>query len=299
MDMPSRDDVSMQGRVCLVTGANSGIGQAASLRLAQMGATVVMVARSRERGEAARADVLARSGGSSVDLLLADLSSQAEVRRLASEVQSRYERLHVLINNAAIIPSQRTETVDGVETQLAVNVLAPFLLMNLLGGRLKAGASASYPRHSRIVNVSSMVHWSATLNLDDLQSADSYALWGWSTYGMTKLALLLLTREAARRLQGEGVTANALHPGVYGTHLTRGLPRFVDALARLFLPRPRRGGRALAHLAASPDVEGETAHYYARMRPAPSSPASADMAAAARLWQFCADLTHLSPEESL
>ena len=297
--MPLHDNVSMQGRVSLVTGANSGIGKAASLRLAQMGATVVMVARSRERGEAARADVLARSDSGSVDLLLADLSSQAEVRRLAAEVRSRYERLHVLINNAAIIPSQRTQTVDGIETQLAVNVLAPFLLMNLLGGMLKAGASASYPRHSRIVNVSSLVHWSATLNLDDLQSVQGYALWGWSTYGMTKLALLMITREAARRLQGEGVTANALHPGVYGTHLTRGLPRFADALTRVLFPRPKLGGRVLVHLAAGPDVEGETAHYYARMRPAPSSPASADMAAAARLWAICADLTHLSSEESL
>jgi NAD(P)-dependent dehydrogenase (short-subunit alcohol dehydrogenase family) len=157
----------MKGKICLVTGANAGIGRATALGLAQMGATVLMVCRSRERGLAAQTDIQARSGNEDVHLWLADLSVQADVRRLAADINGNYDELHVLINNAGIITQQREETADHLEKQFAVNHLAYFLLTNLLLDKLKASAPA------RIVNVASQVHSGGHIDFDDLQSSGS------------------------------------------------------------------------------------------------------------------------------
>jgi len=158
-----RPESSMSGRVCLITGGSSGIGKATALGLANRGANVVMVGRERSRGEAARTEIVEKSGNELVDLMLADLSSQESIRHLAEDFTSRYGRLHVLINNAGIFTSKRTLTVDGIETTFAVNHLAPFLLTNLLLDVLEASAPA------RIINVTSSGERSGTINFEDLQ----------------------------------------------------------------------------------------------------------------------------------
>src|SRR2546426_4670781 len=200
---------SMQGKICMVTGANSGIGKATAL--AQMGATVVMVCRDRARGEEARSEITTKSRNNAVDLLQADLSSQQSIRQLVENFQHHYTQLHVLINNAGVAFPGRRETVDGLEMMFAVNYLAPFLLTNLLLDVLKASAPA------RIVNVSSASHKSGYIQMDDLQGEKHSR--SMRAYGQSKLAVVLFTYELARRLQGTGVTANCLDPGFVGTHI--------------------------------------------------------------------------------
>src|SRR5467141_2955036 len=251
-------NTSMQGKVCLLTGATSGIGKATALGLAQMGATVVMVSRDRARGEAAQAEIKTKSGNAAVDLLLADLSAQQSIRQLVENFQQRYTQLHVLINNAGLFVLRRRTTVDGLEMTFAVDYLAPFLLTNLLLDMLKASAPA------RIVNVSSNSHEAGYIKLDDLQAEHHYR--SMRAYRQSKLAVVLFTYELARRLQGTGVTANCLHPGGVGTNLFRGLPGFLQALIKLVTIGPERGARTSIYLASSPEVEGITGKYFVRRR---------------------------------
>src|SRR3984893_4708652 len=203
-------NTSMQGKICMVTGANSGIGKATALALAQMGATVVMVCRDRARGEEARSEITTKSKNNAFDLMQADLSSQESIRQLVEHFKQRYTQLHVLINNAGAAFPGRRETVDGLEMTFAVNYLAPFLVTNLLLDVLKASAPA------RIVNVSSNSHEAGYIQMDDLQEEKHYR--SMRVYGQAKLAVVLFTYELARRLQGTGVTANCLHPGFVATH---------------------------------------------------------------------------------
>ncbi len=205
----------MTGKTVLITGATSGIGKATAMGLANMGASVVMVGRDRGRGEAAVAEIKERSGNASVDLMLADVSSQREIRRLADGFGEAYPRLDVLVNNAGVFRSERITTADGIEATFAVNHLAYFLLTNLLLERLKASAP------SRIVNVASADHSNATIDFDDLQGEKGYR--GAKAYSRSKLANVLFTYELARRLRGTGVTVNCLHPGVVGTNLGSGV----------------------------------------------------------------------------
>src|SRR5947208_1507841 len=191
--MPS-SNTSMQGKVCIVTGANSGIGKATTLGLAQMGATVVMVCRDQSKGEQAQNEIKEKSENDAIDLMLADLSSQESIHRLAENFQQHYQQLHVLINNAGVANLSRRETVDGLEMTFAVNYLAPFLLTNLLLDKLKTSAPA------RIVNVSSAAHTSGSIQMDDLQAEKLYR--PMRTYPQSKLAVVLFTYELARRLQG-------------------------------------------------------------------------------------------------
>ena len=280
--------VDMRGKVCMVTGANAGIGRATALGLARMGATVVMVCRNTDRGQEALAWVQQESGNSSVRLFLADLSSQASIHRLATDFKALYPALHVLINNAGIIPRRWILTEDGLETQFAVNHLAYFLLTALLLDVLKAGAPA------RIINVSSQLHGRAPLDFDDLQSERSYNRV--LVYARTKLANVLHSYELARMLEGTGVTANCLHPGVVATNLladATGLPRVIRLAARVVRASPEAGARTSLYLATSPEVEGVTGKYFVRQRAVPSSEASYDQSAARRLWRVSEELTGL------
>jgi NAD(P)-dependent dehydrogenase (short-subunit alcohol dehydrogenase family) len=275
----------MKGKICLVTGANAGIGRATALGLAQMGATVIMVCRSRERGETVQREIRAESGNSQVDLLLADLSAQADIRRLAADINANYSALHVLINNAAIIPQQRRETADHLEMQFAVNHLAYFLLTNLLLDKLKASAPA------RIVNVASQVHASGVIDFDDLQARRHYH--ASQVYSNTKLANVLFTYELARRLQGSGVTVNCLHPGVVATNLLNdymGVPhggrdRGIDT---------SKGAQTSLSLATSPEVAGVSGRYYVNQEARRSTAVAYDETLARRLWQVSAELTGLN-----
>jgi NAD(P)-dependent dehydrogenase (short-subunit alcohol dehydrogenase family) len=278
----------MSGKVCLVTGGSSGIGWATALGLANMGATVIVVGRDRSRGEAVVAEIKQKSNNDAVDLMLADLSSQASIRRLAEDLKDRYQQLHVLINNAGVFISKRTVTADGIETTFAVNHLAPFLLTNLLLDVLKASAPA------RIINVSSSGERLGILNFDDLQGEGRYS--GFRAYNQSKLAMILFTYELARKLEGTDVTVNCVHPGVVVTNLGRGSSGSFGLLLRLMRPffsSPEKGAETSIYLASSPEVEGVSGKYFAKKSEAKSSERSYDAAIARRLWQVSAEMTKL------
>ena len=205
------EEKNMNSKICVVTGASDGIGKATALGLAKMEATVVMVGRNRKRLEDALAETKKKSGSDNLSFMIADLSSQISIRQLASDLVSKYSSLHVLINNAGIIPKTRIVTEDGLETQFAVNHLGYFLLTNLLLDLLKANTPA------RIINVSSGAHRNGSINFDDLSSEKSYD--SSQVYANTKLANVLFTYEMARRLGNSNLTANCLHPGVIATKL--------------------------------------------------------------------------------
>jgi NAD(P)-dependent dehydrogenase (short-subunit alcohol dehydrogenase family) len=283
------DKSTMKDRVVLVTGANSGIGRAASLALAKMGATVVMVARNKERGEAARSEIIRESQNGSVDLLLADLSSLESVRQLATEFQRKYSKLHVLINNAGLFNQRRHVTMDGYEDTFATNYLAPFLLTNLQLDVLKASAP------SRIINVSSVGHYNGHINFDDLNLEKDYG--GWKAYGQSKLALVLFTHELAKKLQGTGVTVNAVHPGTVATNIwTRplGPVGFIMALPKLFMTTPKQGAETIVYLASSPDAKDLNGEYLEKLKVKKSSDESYNEEIAQRLWDVSAKLTRLA-----
>jgi NAD(P)-dependent dehydrogenase (short-subunit alcohol dehydrogenase family) len=287
--MPTIDS-SMQGKICMITGANSGIGKETALALARKGATVVMVSRDRARGEAAQNEVKAQSGNNRVDLLLADLSSQQSIHQLVEDFQRRYSQLHVLINNAGVYMLNWRETVDGLEMSFAVNYLAPFLLTNLLLDTLKASAPA------RIINVSSEAHEQGYINLDDLQSEKGFPFM--RAYGQSKLAVLMFTYELARLLEGTGVTVNALHPGFVATNIGQsGVPSFLRPLVRLILSipgiSPEEGAKTSVYLASSPDVEGVSGRYFVKSIPVRSAPISYDEALQQKLWEESARLVKL------
>jgi retinol dehydrogenase-14 len=278
----------MGEKVCLITGATSGIGRATAMGLANMGAGVVMVGRDRGRGEAALADIREKSANASVDLMLADLSSQEEIRRLADDFKEAYPRLDVLINDAGLFRSQRITTADGIEMTFAVNHLAHFLLTNLLLDVLKS----SVP--SRIINVSSGDHSNGTIDFDDLQGEKGYK--GAKAYSQSKLANVLFTYELARRLEGTGISANCLHPGVVGTNFGSGVSGVFGFMVRALRPlmkSPEKGAETSIYLASSPEVEGLSGRYFVKKAEARSSDVSYDERIARRLWEVSAQLTKL------
>jgi retinol dehydrogenase 14 len=276
----------MAGTTVLVTGGTGGIGKATAIGLAAMGARVGITGRDIARTRAAAADVVTASGNPAVDGFAADMASQGEVRRLAGEVLAAYPRLDVLVNNVGGFWATRRLTADGLEHTFAVNHLAPFLLTDLLLDRLDASAPA------RIVTVSSGAHTQGRINFEDLQGERRYS--GQQAYSQSKLANVMFTYELARRLDGTGVTATVLHPGVVRTRFAAEDPspmwRVFLPLVRLFLKPPEKGAATSIYLASSPEVEGVTGKYFVDSKPKTSSPSSYDTAAAARLWQISLDL---------
>src|SRR5215210_2389282 len=234
----------MGGKTALITGGTSGIGKATAVALAAMGANVVVVGRNPERGAAAVEEIKAQSHSRSVELMLADLSVQAEVRGLAEEFLGSYDRLDVLANNAGLVQSNRTETPDGIETTLAINHLAPFLLTNLLIDRLMESAPG------RVITTSSEAQRWGSMDFGDLQSRRNYR--GMPVYGMTKLANIMFTYELAERLEGTGVTANCVHPGGVNTNFGTNNRGFTTLLFRAFKPimrSPEQGADTVIYLA--------------------------------------------------
>jgi NAD(P)-dependent dehydrogenase (short-subunit alcohol dehydrogenase family) len=278
----------MQGKVCLVTGATSGLGMVAAQALALQGATVVIVARHAERGTATVHHITQATGNTHVELLLADLSVQAQVRHLAVAFQRRFDRLDVLLNNAGAIFTKRLLSADGLEMTLALNHLNYFLLTHLLLDTLKASAPA------RIVNVASNAHHGGQINFADLQGERHYS--GWRAYCQSKLANILFTYELTRRLGGTNVTANTVHPGFVATGFGRnnhGVFGLFIRLAQLTALSPAQGAETLIYLAASPAVAGVTGEYFVKKRSVKSSNASYDQAVARRLWQLSEQMTGL------
>ena len=286
-------DVRGAGRVCLITGANAGIGKATALELARRDYTVVMACRSRERGEKAQAEIRAKGENDQVDLLLADLASQADVRRLADDFKARYDRLDALVNNAGLFSQSRQLTGDGIEETFAVNHLASFLLTNLLLDVLKRSAPA------RIVNVTSEAHQSARIDFDNLRGEKSY---NWlRAYGQSKLANVLFTYALAHRLDGTDVAANAIHPGVVSSRIWNRSLHPISLLIRLFKPfmtRPKTSAEALARLAVAPELEGVTGRYFKKKKEADSSPRSHDAELAEKLWRVSEEMTGLDGRTS-
>lgn len=284
----ARHDVPMAGRVCVLTGASSGIGLAASIALARLGATMVLVCRDRSRGEAAQTRVAqAAAGDARPELELADLASLAQVRDLAARLGAR-PRIDVLINNAGLVIGRREVTQDGYERTLAVNHLAPFLLTNLLRPTLTASAPA------RVITVSSVAHRGALLNLGNLQLDRGYL--PMLAYANSKLANILFTRELARRLDGSRVTANCLHPGTIRTRFGDTGARWLRLglmVAGAFLKTPESGAATTVFLASSPAVAAETGGYYVSSRRRRPSRAARDDGLARRLWDISATLTAL------
>jgi NAD(P)-dependent dehydrogenase (short-subunit alcohol dehydrogenase family) len=273
----------MIGRTCLVTGANSGIGKETALGLARMGARVVLVCRNQQKGESALADIQRQTGSSHLDLLIADMSSFGSVRGLAERVQQLYPQLDVLINNAGAAVRRRTLSADGIEMTVAGNYLGPALLTSLLLDLLKSSAP------SRIVNVSSEAQRNSRLDLNDLQF-EKRKYNPLAAYGQSKLLMNAFTFELARRLQGTGVTANCLHPGVVATNIwPADAPWFVKLLVGVMKPfmlNSKQGAKVSLYLATSPDVANVSGQYFVKSRPANSNPLSRDPKVMPAIWQW-------------
>jgi retinol dehydrogenase-14 len=292
--MSQRTD-SMAGKTVLVTGGTGGIGKATATGLAARGAHVGIVGRDLRRAQAAAADIQRESANPSrVDVFVADVSAQADVRRLATEVLDRYPRLDVLINNVGGFWANRHVTADGLEHTFAVNHLAPFLLTDLLLDRVKASAPA------RIVTVSSGAQAMGQIDFEDLLGAKKYS--GQRAYNQSKLANVMFTYELARKLEGTGVTATVLHPGVVRTAFGAEDPtpamRTLTAVVRPFMKSPARGAATPIYAASSPDVAGATGVYFAKSKVKKSSKRSYDRTAAARLWTVSEQLVGLSAFQS-
>lgn len=283
----------MQGKICMVTGANSGMGSVIAQGLAREGTTVVMVCRDPRKGQQAQHEIKLATGNSSIDLLIADLSSQKAVRKLVQEFKQLHPRLHVLVNNAGAHIQKRVLSADGIEMNLAVNHLSSFLLTNLLIDVLRTSAPA------RIINIASN-SMTRSIDLSDIQSERSFV--PMRVYGQAKLQMVLCTYVLARRLTGTGVTVNALHPGITATNLVDVAvhERFSPLIARPLvfilkhiLQSPEQGAKTALYLATSSIVEGVTGKYFVKGREKPSVPISYDMALQERIWKLSKTLVGL------
>lgn len=278
----------MKGKVVVVTGGSSGIGASAALELARRGATVVAVGRDEKRLKGVSEKIRAVNPATAAEPLRADFASLSQVRGLAREVLERHPRIDVLVNNAGLVAGKRSLTEDGYELTFAVNHLAPFLLTNLLLERLIASAPA------RVVTTSSDAHRGGRIALDDLQAEHGWS--SWRAYGSSKLANVLFTRALARRLEGKGVVANCLHPGVIRTRLGRGtaLPiRLGWSAASLFFKSPDTGAGTIVHLADSPEAGDVSGGYFVDSREARPSGRAQDDELGERLWEASEDLVGL------
>jgi retinol dehydrogenase-14 len=288
------DKLRMAGRVVLITGGTGGIGKATAIGLATVGARVGITGRDPARAEQAAADIRAGSGNPAVDAFAADMSSQAEVRRLAAAVLDSYPRLDVLVNNVGGFWAHRHPTTDGLEHTFALNHLAPFLLTNLLLDRLKASSQA------RVVTVSSGAQSAGRIDFDDLEGARNYS--GQRAYSQSKLANIMFTFELARRLEGTGVTANCVHPGVvrtnFGAEDQAWLFTIVSHAVLPFLKTPTQGALTSIYLASSPDIDGVSGQFFANRKPKTANKLAYDTDMAARLWQVSADLVGMTPATS-
>ncbi len=278
----------MKDKICVVTGANVGIGKVTSLELAKMGARVVMVCRSKEKGEKAADEIRKSSGNSAITLIVGDMSSQQDIRKVAAKFKEDFSQLHVLVNNAGGLVPTRELSVDGIEKTFAVNHLGYFLLTNLLLDVLSKSAP------SRIVNVASSVHHYAKLDFENLQGERKYRQF--QAYSLSKLENVLFTYELARRLEGSGVTVNCMEPGAVYTNFYNNSGFGLRVFASLFgwtMRTPEKGAETVVYLASSPDVEGVTGKYFKDKKAVSSSKLSMNQSISARLWELSEKLTKL------
>lgn len=267
----------MKGRICLITGATSGIGKETALALAKLGATIVFTARDIKKGEEVRDQFKSLSRNEMIEALECDLSSLQSVRDCCDRFRSKYDRLHVLISNAGIWEKERRLSKDGIENTFAVNHLAPFLMTNLLLDIIKKSTPA------RTISVSSGLH-GGTINFDDVEFKRRFR--GMRAYRQSKLANVLFIKELARRLQGTGVTANCLMPGFVATGLSRNSGAVSRAFVNILASSPEKGAETPIYLASSPEVEGISGECFRKKRIARTSRASNDPALANKLWDL-------------
>ena len=268
----------LRGKLVLITGASSGIGRATAIGLARQGARLLLTGRTGARCDEALAAVRA-VGADDARMFQTDFSRLGSIRELAADIREHAQGLDVLVNNTGVVALRRTVTADSYETTFAVNHLSPFLLTGLLLPLLRSGA--------RVVNVASDAHRSGALDLEDLQNERGYRMM--RAYGRSKTANILWNLELARRLDGSGVTANSLHPGVIRSNLGRGHGVGADLLQRfvgLFMKSPEQGAATSIHLAASPDIEGVSGRYFANCREKQPAAHATDGPTAARLWEI-------------
>ena len=278
----------LQGQTILITGATSGIGAITARELARMGAQVVVVGRDAKKTRSVVSEIQQTTGNQRVEMLIGDLSDLSEVRCLADEFKQRFDRLHVLINNAGAVFFNHRTTADGYEMTLALNHLSPFLLTNLLLDRLNASTPA------RVVTVSSMAHWAAHVNPDQLNGHRFY--WGWRAYSQSKLMNILFTRELARRV-GSGVTANCVHPGFVASNFGKsngGIYRTLWNVFELAAISPEKGAQTSIYLASSPEVASVSGEYFYDCKQQVSSAESYNQDLASRLWDTSLKLTGLA-----
>ncbi len=278
-----KTDNRLADKIAVITGATSGIGKETALALAAEGATVVLPARNLKKGEDVRNEISGRTGNNGIVLMECDLASFDSIRSFAGEFKKRFDRLHVLVNNAGIWEKMFNTTKDGIEMNFGVNHLAPFLLTHLLLDRLKAGAP------SRIVNVSSEAHRYNGFNFDDPELKSKYG--SFRSYSQSKLANILFTRHLAEKVKKDGITVNSLHPGVVATNLFDKIGPFIRPIAGIFMTSPRKGAETSIFLSAGIDINGETGGYWVRKKKKRPSRAAMDEEAARRLWDLSREYT--------
>ena len=290
----------MKGRICVITGGNSGIGKETAIGLAKMGATIVMVVRDQERGEKARTEIVKQTGNDSVDLMICDLSSMSSIRHFTEGFKKKYDRLDVLINNAGAVFNKREVTSEGFERTLAVNYLGPFLLTHELMDLLKSSAP------SRIINVSSGVAKDGKVDLDDLQSeknyprTKAYSRRHAPVYDNAKLMVMMFTYELARRLKGSGVTVNVLMPGFTATNLGKSSGSLTSSImfkmVRPMQQSAKKGAETSVYLASSNEVKDTTGKCFAKKKETKTCPASYDEELQKRLWNKTESMLGLAPD---
>lgn len=271
----------MKNKIVLITGGNSGIGKATAIGIAKTGATVVIACRDKKKGEKAVEEIKNASGNDHIDLLIVDLASQNSIVNAVKEFKSKYSQLHVLINNAAVFLRNREVTEDGLEKTFATNYLSHFLLTTLLLDTLKASAP------SRIINVASK-HGGIKVNFDDLQTTQNYSFL--KAVGPTKLEMILFTRELAKKLEGSGVTVNALHPGLAKSNLLNDVPKFVRFLFKVMSGSPEKAAETSIFLATAPEVGSVSGKYFEKKKEVKPGTNATNEKDAKRLWDISSDL---------
>ena len=281
---------SIRGKTCLITGATSGIGKVTAIELARRGANIVCTARSIGKAEKVKGEIISKTQNLNIDFLECDLSSFGSIKKFVENFKSKYSALHILINNAGVWGIRRRLSKDGIENTFAVNYLAPFLLTNLLLDTIKKSMPA------RIINVSSEMYRGATINFEDLEFKRHFG--GIKAYSHSKLALILFTRELARKLQGTGVTVNAVHPGLVRTEIFRALPVFIKKFIYMFALPPEEGAKTSIYVATSDEISDISGEYFAKEKIEKASDESYNLEEAKKLWNMSIEYVKKYVEKS-
>lgn len=286
--------MDLANKLCIVTGANSGIGKETVRAFAKLKAYVVMICRNEQRAEEARQEIIADTGHTGIEIMLGDLAVQYDVRKVASQITEKFEEVDVLVNNAGIIADQWEETIDGIEKTLAINHLAPFLLTNLLRGPLERAEAA------RVVNVSSEIHrmGADAFDIENLQLENNYS--PTKAYGVSKLCNIMFTHELAKRWENTSITTNCLHPGVVSTQLAENagwMMKFIYWIGKPFMRSPQSGAQTTIYLATSDEVQSTSGKYFKDKKERAPAPIAYDNEITEKLWLKSEKLTNLSQDK--